>query len=64
MKDDLNLKHFLRDWSGTCIHFHAQGNEGRHEEFLSEFMKFRVSAVLLFPFACLDAARSGKFQDL
>lgn len=42
---NMRLNRFLRDWSGTCIHLHAQGNEGRHEEFLNNFKKFEVWSI-------------------
>lgn len=36
------LRRYLRDWNGSATHLHAQGNEGRHDEFLVEFKKYKV----------------------
>jgi hypothetical protein len=39
------LKRFVRDRSGNSVHFHAHGNEGRHNEFVSGFKRLFKEAV-------------------
>ncbi|KAI6182936.1 hypothetical protein M3Y97_00434000 [Aphelenchoides bicaudatus] len=43
----LKLKHFLRSWDSSSVHLHAQGNEGRHGEFINEFKKFDAPCITI-----------------
>jgi hypothetical protein len=42
MTSEIVFRRFFADWSGNSVHLHGQGNEGRHDEFLTKFKEHEV----------------------